>query len=132
MNVVLKDLSQHALAYLGDSVIELKVRTMLVEKGLAKSKSLNSAALEYVTATAQAQAADRLLPYLDEEEQGVFRRGRNSNSGNVPKSATCFEYKKATGLEALFGYLYLAGRTDRVDELFKLAYPDAADGKDTE
>ncbi len=124
MEIRLNELSQSALAYLGDSVMELCVRSMLVKKGYSKSKKLNAAALEYVTAPAQARAAERLLPYLSEEEKEVYQRGRNSSVNNVPKSASCGEYKSATGLEALFGYLYLAQRQDRIDELFSLAYPD--------
>ena len=124
MEIRLNEFSQSALAYLGDSVMELCVRSMLVKKGYSKSKKLNAAALEYVTAPAQARAAERLLPYLSEEEKEVYQRGRNSSVNNVPKSASCGEYKSATGLEALFGYLYLAQRQDRIDELFSLAYPD--------
>ena len=124
MEIKLNELSQSALAYLGDSVMELCVRAMLVKKGYSKSKQLNAAALEYVTASAQAQAVERLLPYLSEEEKEVYQRGRNSSVNNIPKSASCSEYKMATGLEALFGYLYLADKQDRINELFSLAYPN--------
>ena len=72
----------------------------------------------------QAQAMKNILPLLNEEEEGVFHRGRNLGHGNTPKSATMAEYRAATGMEALFGYLHLAGRKDRIDELFAVAYPD--------
>ena len=102
--------------------MELCVRTMLVKKGVSSSKRLNSAALQYVTARAQAQAASRILPVLTEEENAVYHRGRNIGHTNVPKSASVAEYRMATGFEALFGYLHLAGRKERIDELFSLAY----------
>ena len=124
MEIKLNELSQSALSYLGDSVMELYVRTMLVKNGYEKSKNLNKAALSYVTATAQARAVSKILPHLDDEEAGVYRRGKNSSASNVPKSASCLEYKMATGLEALFGYLYLAERYDRIDEIFKIGYLD--------
>ena len=96
---------------------------MLVENGFSSSKRLNAKALLYVTAKAQAQAAERILPLLNEEEDAVYHRGRNISHANVPKSASFAEYRRATGLEALFGYLHLAGKNDRIDELFKVAYP---------
>lgn len=124
MSIDLKEVSTAALAYLGDSVMELCVRKMLVERGFSSSKKLNAKALEYVTAKAQAQAAAKILPLLDEDEDAVYHRGRNISHANVPKSASFAEYRMATGLEALFGYLHLAGKNDRIDELFKIAYLD--------
>ena len=120
----IKEVSTAALAYLGDSVIELCVRRMLVESGVSSSKRLNAKALSYVTARAQAQAAQRILPLLDEEESAVYHRGRNISHANVPKSASFSEYRMATGLEALFGYLHLTLKSDRIQELFKIAYLD--------
>lgn len=120
----IKEVSTAALAYLGDSVIELCVRRMLVEEGVSSSKKLNARALLYVTAKAQAQAAAKILPLLNEEEDAIYHRGRNISHANVPKSASFSEYRMATGLEALFGYLHLSGKSDRIDELFKLAYLD--------
>lgn len=124
MDIKLKEVSTAALAYLGDSVIELCVRKMLVESGFSSSKRLNAKALLYVTAKAQAQAVEKILPLLSEEEDAVYHRGRNISHANVPKSASFAEYRMATGFEALFGYLHLAGRNDRIDELFKIAYSD--------
>lgn len=113
-----------ALAYLGDSVLEVLVRRMLIDRGIYQSRKLNRAALEYVTATKQATAAERILPLLSEEENTVFHRGRNLDHANIPKSATKSEYLMASGFEALFGYLYLAGEQARMEELFRAAYPD--------
>lgn len=114
--------STASLAYLGDCVLELCVREHLVRQGVASSAHLNSKALEYVRATEQAKAMKRLLPHLSEEESAVFRRGRNVGHTNTPKSATVSEYRIATGMEALFGWLHLAGRRQRIEELFALAY----------
>jgi len=114
--------STAALAYLGDGVIELCVRKRLVASGLSSSAALNKRALDFVRATAQAQAMKRILPVLTEEENAVFHRGRNIGHTNTPRSATVAEYRAATGMEALFGYLYLAERQERIDELFDIAY----------
>jgi len=113
-----------ALAYLGDSVIEVRVRTMLVEQGIYQSRKLNRMALSYVTAAAQAKAVQRILPLLTEEENGVYHRGRNLDHANIPKNATRAEYLMATGFEALFGYLHLVGDRERMDTLFRAAYPE--------
>lgn len=122
MKPSLNTYSTAALAYLGDCVIELCVREYLTRRGLASSASLNKEALKYVRAGAQAEAMKRILPLLSEEEAGVFRRGRNVGHTNTPKSATVAEYRSATGMEALFGWLHLAGRKGRIDELFSIAY----------
>ena len=114
--------STAALAYLGDSVLELCVRQYLVRKGVSSSAALNKQALDYVRAGAQAEAMKRILPILTEEEDAVFHRGRNIGHTNTPKSATVAEYRAATGMEALFGWLHLAGRQARIEELFALAY----------
>ena len=120
----IEEMSAAALAYLGDSVIELCVRQMLVEKGVSSAKNLNSTALLFVKAEAQADAMKIILPTLSEEENGAYRRGRNIGHTNVPKSATVGQYRMATGMEALFGYLYLKGENERIDELFSLAYEE--------
>lgn len=112
-----------ALAYLGDAALEVLVRTRLVESGYTSSKSLNAHALEYVRAGAQAKAMERIAPVLCEEENAVFHRGRNMGHGTHPKSATVGEYRNATGMEALFGYLSITGQRTRMQELFDLAYP---------
>ncbi len=116
--------STAALAYLGDSVIEICVRQRLVEAGYSSSAKLNKLALDYVRASRQAEAMKRIVEMLSEEENAVFHRGRNIGHTNTPKSATVAEYRAATGMEALFGYLFLAGRQDRIAELFAVAYPE--------
>lgn len=105
------------LAYLGDCIYEIIVRTRLVEQGTMHVSELNRAAVEYVRAGAQARLILQLEPVLTEEEMAVFKRGRNVKSSGVPKSATVAEYRNATGFEALLGYLYLQGRWDRILEL---------------
>ncbi len=120
MNI--KEVSTEALAYLGDSVLEIRVREKLVNDGISGSGRLNSASLAYVKATNQAAAMHKIIPLLTDEEVLVFKRGRNMSGGNVPKSATMSEYRTATGMEVLFGYLHLLGRHERIDELFNMAY----------
>ena len=121
------EISVPALAYLGDCVIEMCVRRHLVERGLSTSAHLNAAALDFVRAPAQAAAMKRLLPHLTPEEDAYFRRGRNLGHGNVPKNATVSEYRAATGMEVLFGYLHLTEQTDRIAQLFALAYLEEED-----
>ena len=119
----LNQYSTAALAYLGDVVIEMCVRERLVKAGHSSSAALNKQALSYVRASAQAAAMKNILPMLTEEEDAVFHRGRNIGHTNTPKSATVAEYRAATGMEALFGYLHLAGRAERITQLFDAAYP---------
>ena len=114
--------SNAALAYLGDAVIELLVRERLVSEGYTSSKALNARALDYVRAPAQAAAMSRITPLLTEEESAVFHRGRNIGHTSTPKNATVGEYRVATGMEALFGYLHMMGREQRARELFAIAY----------
>ena len=121
---MLKTISTSALAYLGDAVIEGCVREYLVESGLSSSAKLNAAALDFVKASKQAQAMLNITSELDEQELAVFKRGRNLGHGNTPKSATVAEYRSATGMEALFGYLWLCEKKERINELFALAYAD--------
>ncbi len=124
MEKAIGEISTAALAYLGDSVIEICVRETLVKMGVSSAKNLNSAALRFVRAEAQAEAIMKILPHLTDEENAAYRRGRNIGHTNVPKSATVGQYRMATGFEALFGYLYLTGREERIKELFSLAFAD--------
>ena len=124
MSKAIGEISTAALAYLGDSVLELCVREILVEHGVSSAKNLNSAALNFVKAEAQANAIKNIIPLLTEEENAAYRRGRNIGHTNVPKSATVAQYRMATGFEALFGYLHLTGRKERINELFLLAYKE--------
>ncbi len=118
----IKEVSTGALAYLGDSVLEIRVREKLVRDGISGSGRLNSASLSYVKASEQAAAMHRIAELLTEEEVAVFKRGRNMSGGSLPKSATMSEYRTATGMEVLFGYLHLLERHERIDELFMKAY----------
>ena len=114
----LLNMSSLGLAHLGDGVFELMVRAWLCLHGKVKVKDLHRATVRYVPAPAQAAAMERLLPLLTDEEADVYRRGRNTAPHSVPRAATRAQYQSATGLEALFGWLYLQGRTDRLNELF--------------
>ena len=116
----------HALAYLGDSVLESLIRERLILKGFEKSRSLNVEALKYVTAVNQAKSYENIATQLTEKEADIFRRGKNSSHLNVPKSASPKEYKTASGFEAIFGYLRLCKNEERIIELFNLAYPELA------
>lgn len=122
MSVNIKEVSVEALAYLGDCVMELLVREHLVELGISGSGNLNRKSLEFVKASEQCRAMQNILPILTDEETAIYKRGRNMSGGNVPKSATMAEYRTATGMEALFGYLHLLERRERIIELFRAAY----------
>ena len=114
----LRAISTLGLAHLGDGVFELMVRSWLCLHGKATSKGLHRATVRYVAAPAQAKAVEKILPLLTEEEGDVFRRGRNTSPHSVPQAASRADYQAATGLEALFGWLWLQGRTGRLNELF--------------
>ena len=118
------DITPAALAYLGDSVIEVLARERLVSAGIPDSARLNLAAAKYVRATVQSDAVERILPLLDEAEAAVYRRARNVGHTNTPRSASPAEYRRATGMEALFGWLWLGGEggKTRARELFCAAY----------
>lgn len=112
-------ISNLGLAHMGDCVFEILCRGYLCAQGETTVDRLHRDTISMVKATAQAKFADKLLPLLTEEEMAYYRRGKNAHVHAVPKSATPAEYAKATGLEALFGALYLAGQTERINELFK-------------
>ena len=113
-----------SLAYVGDASLEVMVRRFLVGLGITGSGKLNRLALDFVRATSQSAALDNILPHLTEEESYIYKRGRNAHGISIPKSASAREYRRATGFEALFGYLELSGKTERAAELFELAYAD--------
>lgn len=110
-----------ALAYIGDAVYELVIRQYLLSQGAVKVNQLHKMAVRYVRAGAQAKALHTLEGNLTEEEIAVVRRGRNAKSATLPKNADLMEYRHATALEALIGYLYLQDRQSRVLELIKTA-----------
>ena len=112
-------LSPSVLAFVGDAVYGLYVRTHLASVN-RPSGELHKLSVEWVKASSQAKAFKVIESSLNEEEMSVFKRGRNFHTGNTPKSATGGEYHAATGLECVFGYLHLSGKTERADELFDL------------
>ena len=111
-------ISNLGLAHMGDCVFEILCRSYLCAKGGKTVDKLHRETIHMVKATSQAKFVEKLLPLLDEEELAYYRRGKNSHVHAVPKSATPAEYAKATGLEALFGALWLLGRNERINELF--------------
>ena len=113
-------ISNLGLAHMGDCVFEILCRGYLCARGGKNVGNLHRDTINMVKASSQAVFMDKLLPHLTEDELAYYRRGKNSHVHAVPKSCTPAEYAKATGLEALFGALYLAGQTDRINELFKL------------
>ncbi len=112
-------ISNLGLAHMGDCVFEILCRAYLCTRGDKTVDKLHRDTINMVKATSQARFADKMLPLLSEEELAWYRRGKNSHVHAVPKSATPAEYAKATGVEALFGALYLLGRKERLNELFK-------------
>lgn len=111
-------LSPLQLAYIGDAVYELLVRTYLLKKKIPVNK-LHRTTISYVKAKAQAEIVHSLDEKLNDKEKSMVRKGRNAKSNTVPKNADLIDYKYATGLETLFGYLYLIGEDARIDELFE-------------
>lgn len=108
-----------ALAYMGDAVFTIFMREHLLRIGNAPVNALHKKSAEYVNAAAQAQMYHRILPFLTENEQAVMKRGRNAKSNSKAKNADIADYRHATGLEALFGYLFLKGDIDRAKEIFE-------------
>ena len=127
LNDELFSISTLGLAHIGDAVFELMTRTWLCLNGASSAKSIHGGAIEIVSARAQADAASRLLPELDDEEMAVYKRGRNAHVNTIPRSSSPGEYHSATGLEALFGYLYLKSETNRLTELFELMIRNASE-----
>ena len=120
-------LSPLALAFAGDAVYGLEVRKRLLLKANRPVNDLHSLSVKYVNAKSQAQAVKLLLPVFTEDEQTVFKRGRNAHTGHTPKNQSEADYHYATGLEAVFGYLYLTGQTDRINELFDIIWSEQID-----
>ncbi len=114
------EISSIGLAHMGDAVFELLVRSWLCAHGGATGRGMHRAAVRLVCAESQAEKAEKILPLLNEEERGVFRRGRNAQVHTVPHHASRAQYGEATALEALLGWLYLRGETERINELFRV------------
>ncbi len=119
-DVDIKTYSPLTLAYIGDGIYELMIRTILVGQGNRQAEALHKKASRYVKASAQAELILAVRDELTEEETQVFKRGRNARTSTMAKHATVHEYRHATGFEALMGYLYLTGQTDRMIDLIKL------------
>ena len=113
----IREVSPSVLAYVGDAVFELYIRLYLISGSVGKSGGLHKTAIRHVRAKAQADASRILLPELNEEEMSIFRRGKNSNPASMAKNASPADYKYATGLEALIGYLYLTDQESRLDRI---------------
>ena len=124
-NDSLRAMSSLALAHMGDCVYEIMTRSWLTTSGLVTNRNLHLETIRLVCAGAQAAGAAAILPMLTEEEMDVFRRGRNAKPKSVPKSSSVAEYAHATAVEALFGWLYLQQRYDRLNELFAAILPAA-------
>lgn len=112
-------ISTLGLAHVGDGVYELMVRSWIACRGRMTSSGLHRETVKYVSAPAQAEAAERISDMLSEQERSVYRRGRNAHVNSVPKNAQSGQYHAATGLECLFGWLYLNGEHARLNELFE-------------
>ena len=112
--------SNLGLAHIGDGVYELMCRSHLCSKGAQNVGNLHRDTVKLVKASAQAAFADKIKSHLTEEELSYYRRGKNAHVHAVPRGASAADYAKATGLEALFGYLYLSGQTDRINQLFHI------------
>lgn len=110
-------LSPLALAYMGDTIYDLYVRTLLLHSSDATAHGLHLMAASRVCAAAQAEASARVFPLLNEQEQSVYRRGRNAHMGTVPKNASIADYRAATGLESVIGFLYLSGNDARLSAI---------------
>ena len=113
-------ISNLGLAHMGDCVYEILCRAYLCSRGDKTVAQLHRDTINMVKATTQARFAEKMMPLLNEEELAHYRRGKNSHVHAVPKSATPAEYAKATGVEALFGYLFLSGQKDRANEIFNI------------
>lgn len=109
------------LAYIGDAIYDLVIRTIVVERGNTSANNLHKKTVRYVNAGTQAQMIEALLEELSEEERTIYKRGRNAKSYTTAKNATVIDYRKATGFEALCGYLYLTGRQERMLALIRTA-----------
>lgn len=117
--VDIRTYSPLTLAYIGDSIYDVMIRTVVVERGNRSTNDLHKMAIRYVNAGTQARMIEALQELLTEEERAVYRRGRNAKSPSVAKNASVTDYRKATGMEAVLGYLYLQDRMDRAIELVK-------------
>ena len=118
-DVDLRTYSPLTLAYIGDAIYDLIIRTLIVKQGNSRPEKMHKRASALVKASAQAEMIERLLPMLTEEEHAIYKRGRNAKSYTMAKNATMLDYRKVTGFEALMGYLYLKEDMSRLIDLVK-------------
>ena len=121
----INNISMLGLAHIGDGVYELLTRTMLCSDGNKKVTELHKKSVAIVNAPAQAAAMERLLPHLTADELAIYKRGRNAKVNSVPQKADIGQYHAATGLEALFGWLYLQGRTEPINDLYSVCVEES-------
>jgi ribonuclease-3 family protein len=126
------ELNPLLLAYIGDAVYEIYVRYHLVAKGIFRPHDLQMEATHFVSAVAQASVFRQIEPELTDNEQTIFKRGRNAKSGSVPKNTKVSEYRYSTGLEALVGYLYLSNEAERLQQLMELILEQIEEERDHE
>lgn len=124
-----RSLSPLTLAFYGDSVYEVFVRQKIVLNGSTSVGKLHKMAVEKVNAGFQSYAISLIEPLLTEAETDIYKRGRNANGNSIPRSSNPRDYRKATGLEALFGYLHLIGANDRMNQLFEVIYSGTPESK---
>ena len=117
-----KTYSPLTLAYIGDGVFDLVIRSLVVGKGNTNTNQLHRQTSKVVKAASQSAMVEKILPYLTKEEEAVYKRGRNAKSGTMAKNASMSDYRRATGFEALMGYLYLTNNFERLMELVKLCF----------
>ena len=120
----IKTYSPLTLAYIGDAIFDLIIRTAIVSNGNTNANNLHKSASSIVKAGTQSEMIEKMIPHLTEEEAGVYKRGRNAKSHTAAKNASIGDYRRATGLEALIGYLYLQDKMDRIMELVKIGLED--------
>lgn len=119
-NIDLQTVSMQTLAFIGDAVYNVYIRCYLASHSNVKTGMLHKESIKYVSAKGQSHTIDDILDILTEEEMSVYKRGRNTNINTVSKNIDVVNYKRATGFEALIGYLYVKGEKDRLDELVKI------------
>lgn len=119
-NIDLQTVSMQTLAFIGDAVYNVYIRCYLASKSNQKTNKLHNDSIKFVSARAQSKTVDMLIDSLKEDEIAVYKRGRNTNISSVSKNADIVEYKKATGFEALIGYLYIKNEKKRLEEIIDL------------
>ena len=123
-----RELSSLTLAFIGDAVYELFIRTKILAMGNRPAGQLHKIAVGYVKAKAQSDAMHKILDELSDEEKEIYKRGRNTNIHTVPKNADMNDYRQATGLEALVGYLYITGKNERLNEILEMCFAEISQG----